>query len=86
MATITITRSILEHGAQEDLYLISAFQRNSMEFTVERGILVATYATVKIGSYEFRAVKTGTVGTTDSYIIDVTSILPILLSLSRVCF
>ena len=79
MAAITITRSLLSQGAQEDLYLISAFQRNSMEFDVERGTLAGTYATVLIGAFEFRAVKTGTVGTTDSYIIDVTSILPNLL-------
>ena len=79
MAAITITRSLLSQGAQEDLYLISAFQRNSMEFDVERGSLVGTYATVLIGAFEFRAVKTVTVGTTDSYFIDVTSILPNLL-------
>ena len=81
MATITVTRSLLSQGADDDLYLISAFQRNSMEFTVERGALTGTYATVKIGNYEFRAVKTATVGTTDSYIMDVTTILPNLLAL-----
>ena len=75
MATITITRSILAQGSDEDLHLVSAFQRNSLEFNVERGSAVGTYATVTIGSYEFRAVKTGTVGTTDSYIMDVSSIL-----------
>jgi len=81
MATITVTRSLLSQGAQDDLYLISAFQRNSMEFTVERGVLVGTYATVLVGTFEFRAVKTGTVGTTDSYIIDVTTVLPNLLAI-----
>ena len=81
MATITIMRSLLSQGADEDLYLISAFQRNSMEFTVERGSLVGTYATVLIGAFEFRAVKTGTVGTTDSYIMDVTTILKNILVL-----
>ena len=79
MATITITRTLLEQGADDDIYLLSAFQRNSMEFDVERGALTGTYATVKIGNYEFRAVKTATVGTTDSYIMDVTTILPNLL-------
>lgn len=81
MATITITRSLLSQGAVEDINLISAFHRNSMTFDVERGSLVGTYATVNIGGYEFRAVKTATVGTTDSYIIDITSILPNLLIL-----
>ena len=81
MATITITRTLLEQGADYEIYLLSAFQRNSMEFDVERGALTGTYATVKIGNYEFRAVKTATVGTTDSYIMDVTTILPNLLVL-----
>ena len=81
MATITITRTLLEQGLYDDIYLLSAFQRNSMEFDVERGALTGTYATVKIGNYEFRAVKTATVGTTDSYIMDVTTILPNLLVL-----
>ena len=81
MATIEVTRSLLSQGAQDDLYLISAFQRNSMEFTVERGVLVGTYATVLVGTFEFRAVKTATVGTTDSYIIDVTTVLPNLLAI-----
>src|SRR5574344_487166 len=80
MATITITRSLLEQGATVDVNLLSAFQRNSMEFTVERGAVTGTYATVKITGadysvYEFRAINTGTVGTTDSYIIDLTSVL-----------
>ena len=66
MATITVTRTLLEQGAYDDIYLLSAFQRNSMEFDVERGALTGTYATVLIGNYEFRAVKTATVGTTGS--------------------
>lgn len=81
MAAITITRTLLEQGADDDIYLLSAFQRNSMEFDVERGALTGTYATVKIGNYEFRAVKIATVGTTDSYIMDVTTILPNLLAI-----
>ena len=81
MATITIKRTLLEQGADYEIYLLSAFQLNSMEFDVERGALTGTYATVKIGNYEFRAVKTSTVGTTDSYIMDVTTILPNLLVL-----
>ena len=79
MATITITRSILQQGGDDDLALVSAFQRNSLEFNVERGSEVGTYATVIIGAFEFRAVKTATVGTTDSYIMDVSSILPNLI-------
>jgi hypothetical protein len=79
MATITITRSLLQQGADDDLALISAFQRNSLEFSVERGSAVGTYATVMIGAFEFRAIKIATVGTTDSYIIDVSSILPNLI-------
>lgn len=79
METITITRSILEQGGDDNLYLVSAFQRNSLTFNVERGSADGTYATVTIGAYEFRAVKTGTVGTTDSYIMDVSSILPNLI-------
>ena len=75
MATITITRSLLEQGGTEDVNIISVFQRNSMEFDVERGATTGTYATVTVGSYEFRAVKTATSGTTDSYIIDLTSVL-----------
>ena len=75
MATITITRSILQQGGDEDLELVSAFQRNSLEFNVERGSAVGTYATVTIGTFEFRAVKTATAGTTDSYIMDVTTVL-----------
>lgn len=75
MATITITRSILQQGGDEDLALVSAFQRNSLEFNVERGSAVGTYATVTIGAFEFRAIKTATVGTTDSYIMDVTTVL-----------
>ena len=59
MATITITRSILQQGGDEDLPLVSAFQRNSLEFNVERGSAVGTYATVTIGAFEFRAIKIG---------------------------
>ena len=81
MATITITRTLLEQGGAVDVFLISAFQRNSMEFDVEHGVLTGTYATVKIGGYEFRAVKTASLGTTDSYIMDVTTILPNLMVL-----
>ena len=81
MATITITRNLLEQGGDEDLLLLSAFQRNSMEFDVERGAFVGTYATVLIGEFEFRAVRTGTSGTTDSYIMDVTTILPNFLTI-----
>ena len=75
MATITVTRSFTYQGLAQDVYLISAFQRNTMTFDVERGSSTGNYATVEIGGYEFRAVKTATVGTTDSYIFDGTSVL-----------
>lgn len=81
MATITIIRNLLEQGGDENVQLLSAFQRNSMEFNVERGALVGTYATVLIGAFEFRAVRMGTSGTTDSYIMDVTTILPNFLTI-----
>ena len=72
MAAITITRNINSN----DSLLVSVFQRNSMEFRCERGSEVGTYATVKFGNYEFRAIKKATYLTFDEYIIDVTSILP----------
>ena len=72
MAAITITRNINSN----DSVLVSVFQRNSMEFSCERGSEVGTYATVKFGNYEFRAIKKDTYSTFDEYIIDVTSILP----------
>lgn len=72
MATITIIRNINSN----DSLLVSVFQRNSMEFRCERGTEVGTYATVKFGNYEFRAIKQNTYLTFDEYIIDVTSILP----------
>ena len=75
MATIRITRSILDQGGIVDVSLIPVFQRNSTEFDVDRGTETGTYATVKIGDFEFRAVKTATVGNVDSYIIDLTSVL-----------
>ena len=72
MATITITRNINSN----DSVLVSVFQRNSMAFRCERGSEVGTYATVKFGNYEFRAIKEYIYSTYDDYIIDVTSILP----------
>jgi len=71
MATITITRNIDAYGT----ILIPVFQRNSLSFRCERGSEVGTYATIKIGAYEFRAIKVYTQSTYDDYIIDVTSIL-----------
>lgn len=75
MATITITRDLLEQGDIVDVSLIPVFQRQSTEFDVDRGAETGTYATVKIGDYEFRAIKTATVGNVDSYTIDLTSVL-----------
>jgi len=71
MATITITRNINAYGT----ILVPVFQRNSLSFRCERGSEVGTYATIKIGAYEFRAIKEYTQSTYDDYIIDVTSIL-----------
>ena len=71
MATIKITRNIHAYGT----ILVPVFQRNSLSFICERGSEVGTYATVKIGAYEFRAIKEYTQSTYDDYIIDVTSIL-----------
>jgi len=72
MAAITIIRNI----NSDDSVLVPIFQRNSMEFRCERGSEVGTYATVKFGNYEFRAIKEYIYSTYDDYIIDVTSILP----------
>jgi hypothetical protein len=52
------------------------FVRNSLEFRCERGSETGTYATVKFGDYEFRAIKESIYSTYDDYVIDVTSILP----------
>ena len=72
MATITITRNINTAGT----ILVSMFVRNSLEFRCERGSEAGTYATVKFGDYEFRAIKEYIYSTYDDYVIDVTSILP----------
>ena len=74
MATITIIRSIEEQGISTS-QLISIFQRQSINYNIERGALTGTYSTVSILDYEFRAIKVDTLETTDSYIIDVSNIL-----------
>ena len=74
MATITIIRSIEEQGISS-ARLISIFQRQSINYNIERGALIGTYSTVSILDYEFRAIKVDTLETTDSYIIDVSNIL-----------
>jgi len=75
MATITQIRNIREQGADDNIPLVSAFQRNSIEFEVERDGYSETSATVTIGGFVFSAYKTKTVGSIDTYMIDLTSIL-----------
>jgi len=74
MATITIIRSIEEQGISS-ARLISIFQRQSINYNIERDALIGTYSTVSILDYEFRTIKVDTLETTDSYIIDVSNIL-----------
>ena len=75
MATITITRGLTERAYGKTSILIPAFERNTMTFQVNGADLTGMYATVKIGAYEFRAVRTYTSMIQHDYIIDVTSIL-----------
>ena len=74
MATITIINGINDQGSSNAI-LISAFQRQSMNYLIDRGAATGTYSTVMIGTYEFRAVYIGTSGTEDEYLIDLTSVL-----------
>ena len=65
MATITITRGLDP--------LISAFNQQSIEFTINTGVI----PTVTIDSVGFLPVKTVTnVGGLDTYVMDLTDILP----------
>ena len=74
MATISIINGINNQGSS-NVKLVSAFQRQSMGYLIDRGAATGTYSTVMIGKYEFRAIKVDTLETTDSYIIDVSNIL-----------
>lgn len=47
--------------------LLSAHLPASIEFTLDRGSQVNTYAVVTINGYDFRAVKTKTTGSIDTY-------------------
>lgn len=76
MATITITRGLNEQGGDTDGNLISAFMQSSIEFEFDRGVLTGTYATVTIGTNAFFATKIATVGNIDTYVFDLTGILP----------
>ena len=77
MATITITRDLTERSVDKISTLIPVFVRNSIAFNVVglAAEILGSYATVKIGDYEFRAVKTILNGTTHIYNIDLTSTL-----------
>ena len=75
MATITIERDLTIRQAGEISTLIPIFVRNSIEFNVSGADITGTYATVLIGSYEFRAVQTIFNSSLHLYAIDLTSIL-----------
>ena len=76
MATITITRDLTKRTPTNVSLLIPAFVRNSIAFGVV-GLdaeILGSYATVKIGDYEFRAVKTIISGTNHLYVIDLSNV------------
>ena len=77
MATITITRDLTKRSVDKISTLIPVFVRNSIAFRVVglAAEILGSYATVKIGDYEFRAVKTILNDTTHIYNIDLTSTL-----------
>jgi len=77
MATITIERDLTVRQVGEISTLIPIFVRNSIAFMVDGAAadILGSYATVLIGSYEFRAVKTILNYTTHIYNIDLTSTL-----------
>lgn len=84
MATITITRDLTKRTPTNVSLLIPAFVRNSIAFGVV-GLdaeILGSYATVKIGDYEFRAVKTIISGTNHLYVIDLSSVFASLLTTS----
>jgi len=84
MATITITRDLTERSVDKISTLIPVFVRNSIAFNVV-GLdaeILNSYATVKIGDYEFRAVKTIISGTNHLYAIDLSNVLASLLTTS----
>ena len=81
MATITITRDLTARAVDKISTLIPVFVRNSIAFNVS-GLdteILNSYATVKIGAYEFRTVKTVISGTAHTHIIDLSNILPVLI-------
>ena len=82
MATITITRDLTYRGLGTSS-LVPIFVRNSMEFTVNGtdAEIFGSYATVKIGAYEYRCIKTIVTSTEHTYIIDITSILSSLMEI-----
>ena len=75
MATITIGRDLTVRQNGEISSLIPVFVRNSIYFYTEGADISGTYATVLIGSYEFRAVKTYESVPQHNYVIDLTTIL-----------
>ena len=81
MATITIISDLTVRADDKISTLIPVFVRNSIAFNVS-GLdteILNSYATVKIGAYEFRTVKTVISGTGHTHIIDLSNILPVLI-------
>ena len=81
MATITIIRDLTVRADDKISTLIPVFVRNSIAFYVS-GLdteILNSYATVKIGAYEFRAVKTVISEISHTYVIDLSNILPMLI-------
>lgn len=66
MATITITREYTK-AEFPNVPLLSVHVPTSVEFEFDRGTEVNSYAVVTVNGYDFRAIKTGTVGNVDTY-------------------
>jgi len=84
MATITIERDLTVRAVDKISTLIPVFVRNSIAFNVY-GLdaeILGSYATVKIGAYEFRTVKTVMNGTIHLHVIDLSNVLASLLTTS----
>lgn len=84
MATITITRDLTKRTPTNVSLLIPAFVRNSIAFDVVglAAEILGSYATVKIGAYEFRTVKTVINDTIHLHVIDLSNVLASLLTTS----
>ena len=84
MATITIKRDLTVRAVDKISTLIPVFVRNSIAFNVVglAAEILGSYATVKIGAYEFRTVKTVMNGTIHLHVIDLSNVLASLLTTS----